>query len=488
MIPPAHLWMPPRVGSYGDEAVDLANLARPPERHLDAEQRLAVDALLSYGPGGRWVALESLIIEARQCGKTTNVLLPVTLFDLYLLPPDRIVWTAHLFRTARDAFDDFCACIEYSPELSRRTKHISYSHGEEYIETTAGAKLEFLARSQGGGRGLGGKRVVMDEALILSATTMGALLPVLSARGDPQVNYGSSAAKKDSAHLHRLIKRGRKSGDPSLIFLEWKSPGGWASPPCELGRDCPHMVEAPGCALDDESLWPFAGHAHGGRVSLEYIRAERRALPPEEFGRERMGWEEEAEDATCVIDLDKWATFYDLGSAATGPVCFALDVHPERWFAAIGMTGRRQDTLLHWQVLEHRPGMSWALGRALELDAEIANVGWVVDPDSPAGALITPMEKAGLVVHPISGREKAQACTSILNAAADGSGRHCGELDPALTQAWRDARTSDSGDGIKFVRKKSSGDISTLMVVTLSDHGFRVHGEKPALEPFALFG
>ena len=127
MIPPAHLWIPERAGSYGDEAVDLARIAG---RELDEEQALAVDAILSYRKGGKWAALESAIIEARQNGKTGGVLLPVVLFDLFLLPPDRIVWTAHLFKTSRDAFTDFVQCIETAPELSRRVKKIAYANGD----------------------------------------------------------------------------------------------------------------------------------------------------------------------------------------------------------------------------------------------------------------------------------------------------------------------------------------------------------------------
>lgn len=475
MINPAYLWIPPRVGSYGDEAVDLVRVARPPEMAPDEEQCQAIDAMLSYGPGGRWVALEAAILESRQNGKTDEVLLPVTLFDLYLLPPDRIVWTAHLFRTARDSFDAFCACVAYSPELSRRTKKISYSHGEEYIETTAGAKLEFLARERGGGRGLGGKRVVFDEALILSASAMGALLPVLSARDDPQVNYGSSAAKRDSTQLHSIVRRGRKGGDPSLIYIEYRAAGSWSRPPCSRGIDCPHVVGTDGCALDDEARWLQANHAmRHNRITVEYVRAERRALPPLEFGRERLGWEEEAEDESTVIDLETWARWFDPQTTAQGVVSLSLDVHPDLQWAAIGETGRRADGLRHWKVLVHGPGMGWLLEQAIRVNQR-KNCGWSVDPSSPAGALIPELENAGLVVHRVKAQEAAQACTSMLAAAVDGTGRHGGDLDDALTQAWKDAATIPAGDSVRFGRKKSSGDITPLMVVTLSDHGFRVH-------------
>lgn len=485
MIEPAYRWVPPRVGSYGDEALDLARLARPPDLWPDEEQCAAVDAMLSYGPGGRWLALESVLIEPRQNGKTDQVLLPVTLFDLYMLPPDRIMWTAHLFSTARDSFDAFCACVEHSPELSRRTKKISYSHGKEYILTTAGAKLEFLAREHGGGRGKGAKRVVFDEALILSSSSVGTLIPTLSARGDPQVLYGSSAAKRTSSQLHRLIKRGRAGGDRSLIYLEYRADGSWSKPSCDKGPDCPHVVGVDGCAFDDEAQWRKANHAmRHGRITAEYLRGERDALDPLEFGRERLGWEEEAEGESSIIDMARWADWLDVGSASASPVALSVDVHPERRWAAIGMTGKRTDGLRHWQILAHGPGMSWALAKVLELDAELANCGWFVDPDSPAGALIPEMEQAGLTVHRVSSRDKSAATAAVLEAALGGAGRHLGQAE--LDRAWRDARTKDTPDGVVLTRRKSTGDITCVMAVALSDHGFRLL-EPASYDPLESF-
>jgi len=323
LVDPAFLSIPPRRGSYGDEACDLTEKAG---RVLDDEQRLAVDAMLSYGPGGRWVALESAILEARQNGKTGGIILPCVLFDMFLMPPDRIVWTAHIFRTARDAFNDILGLIEGCADLSRRVKKVSASHGEEFIElhkpktsskansTTRGAKLEFLARSKGGGRGLGGKRIVMDEALFLAAEAMGALMPTLAARsmlGDPHIMYGSSAGVLGSDHLRTIRNRGRAGNDPSLIYAEWCAPGSWDNPGCDLGPECPHTAETDGCALDDETLWPRANHALGRRISYDYVRAERRALPPEEFGRERLGWFTEPAGVDIENLLARWSECVD---------------------------------------------------------------------------------------------------------------------------------------------------------------------------------
>src|SRR6266508_3733265 len=291
LVRPAHLWVPPRVGSYGAEVVDLARLAG---RDVDPEQALAIDALCSYGPGGNWLALEQAIIEARQNGKTNGVLIPIVLADLFLWEADELSWTAHLFKTTRKAFNEFKRCIEFSSELSRRVKRIGESHGEEEIElhhpdgpTGQGALLQFLARSKGGGRGLSGKRVVLDEALILSAASMGSLVPTLATRPNAQISYGSSAGQLGSKHLRSLQRRGRAGDDPSLIWVEWCDDGTWADPPCVQGLECSHLYGVSGCALDDEVRWLRANHTLGKRISYDYVRSERRTLDPVEFGRER---------------------------------------------------------------------------------------------------------------------------------------------------------------------------------------------------------
>lgn len=486
MIDPAHLWVPPRVGSYGDEAVDLAKLAG---LDLDEEQRLAVDAMLSFGPGGAWVALESAIVEGRQNGKSVRVLLPVTLWDLFMLEPDRIVWTAHLFKTARDAFDAFCVCVDTAPELSRRVKNIAHGKGEEAIELHNGGTLEFLARSSGGGRGLGGKRVVFDEALILAATTLGALIPTLSARPNPHISYGSSAGKVNSDHLHSLKERGRRGGDPSLIWVEWCASGSWDEPSCEREK-CPHLYGVPGCTLDDEARWPQANHALGrGRITYTFVRAERRTLPVREFGRERLGWHETPVSAAGVLPEALWNPGrLDPNSSAVGRVGIGLDASPDLLSAAVAMTGTRADGKRHWQVLKYDAGTSWvapylqglrnpAESEFEELrDIEPLDFGPVaIDPSSPAGALITDLAEAGFEVEEVNGRSLVQAWGSFKKDVDDDNGRHIGQ--PELDQAIRDARNAPSGDVERFSRKKSSGDICPLVAVTLSDHMLRVAPE-----------
>jgi len=461
LVPPAHLWVPPRVGSYGDEAVDLAQLAG---RELDAAQVLAVDAFLSYGPGGRWVALESAVVEARQNGKTGGVLLPVVLFDLFLLGADRIVWTAHLFKTARDAFADFRTCIDSAPELSRRVKKITYANGEESIELTSGAVLEFLARSKGGGRGLGGKRLVFDEALFLSAEAMGALIPTLAARGDPQINYGSSAGKGESDHLRALRDRGRGGGDPSLVWVEWCAPGGWDDPSCDLGMRCPHTLGTDGCALDDESLWPLANPALGRRISYEFLRSERRALPAAEFGRETLGWFDLPEGAGRPITTAQWAKLKrDLAVPPEGPRRFFLDCSPGLTSGSIGVAVDRGG-LPHVELADYRPRTEWMVARAVELNDRYPDSVFGAFAGGAVMALAEDFADAGLTVRTFTGHEMGLACAHLQKLVTDEGMTHSG--DALFAQALEGAVKRDLGDDLWMWSRRKSTDISPIVAAT----------------------
>lgn len=477
---PAYLSVPARVGSYGDEAIDLARMyGRPP----DAEQCVAIDAMLSYRPGGRWAALESAVIEPRQNGKTGGIMLPVTLFDLFLLPPDKIVWTAHLFRTAREAFTDVVGIVDGTPELSRRVKKITYANGEEAIELHSGARLEFLARSKGGGRGIGGKRVVMDEALFLSAEAMGALMPTLSARsmhGDPHLMFGSSAGVLGSDHLRGLRDRGRKGDDPSLVWVEWCAPGSWDAPGCLLGPECPHTVGTDGCVLDDETLWRLANPALGQRISFDYIRSERRALPPEEFGRERLGW---FTDPAGVggVPLEAWSECVDEESKPSGRPVFMVDASPGSKSAAIVACMWRPDGLPHLEVVAHGVGTAWVAGRAVELQRH-RPLDWVIDPGGPAGALLPELAQAGIEPRQMTTRDLGQACEAFTTAVVGRGLRHLG--DPALARAVVGAGRRDIGDGLwAWSRRKSDTDISPLVAATGAFWGLSVSPPPQAPPP-----
>lgn len=490
--PPAHLWVPPGArGNYGDVVADLADrMGRP----LDVAQRVAVDALTSYGPGGKWLALEGLIKQPRRNGKTAGVITAIAFADLFLWKADRIAWTAHLFKTTSEAFGDHQKLIARVPEFSRRVKQIHSGKGEESIELHSGARIDYLARSKGGGRGLEGKRVVIDEALFFSAESAEALLPILATADNAQIMYGSSACKVESTGLRALTRRGRAGNDPSLVYVDWSAPGGWANPGCRRGAKCPHTLGTAQCALDDPNLWLAANPAvAAGRIAIGFLEKMRRTLSPLGFGREFLGWDEDGpEDTASPIDLDLWDSRADALSSIAGPKVWAIDVTPAGTRTSISVAGQRTDGRPHLELIENGPGTGWVVARMRELLAahetrrikvgEKYKNGVILDPAGPGGELSPRLKAANIDPYLASSQDVGQGCAALLTGIRDDALTHIGqqEVHDALDGAGR----RELGDGgWALSRRHSEVDISPIMSFALALQALRLAESAPVRAP-----
>jgi hypothetical protein len=465
---PAYLWVPEHASSAAAEAIDLATSLG---MILDGEQCLALEAILAEKANGQWAGFEAAIIAARQNLKT-YLLEALVLADLFLFGSNLVIWTAHLFPTTMEAFRDLKRIIEANDHLRRRVKRISEANGEESFELVSGQRLLFRARSKSGGRGLTGDRVILDEAFALGASEMGSLLPTMSARPNPQVVYASSAGKTGSHVLRTVRDRGRAGGDPSLVYVEW------CAPVVACGDDrCDHHAEAPGCALDDVGAWRCANPALGRRITAEHIEAERRALPPEEFARERLGWWEEPAGNVAGLPLNLWeaSALPDLPGTL---LALSVDVTPDLAFASVGRATAVPGGVL-LDLARHRRRTSWVADEVARLRSDLG-VPVVLDLGGPAAVLnseLARMETPIVTVNPATG-DVAQACSALLDGLIRRTVWH--SADPLLDAAVRGASRRPLGDGAwAWSRKNSLADISPLVAVTLALWGIGQSAETP---------
>jgi hypothetical protein len=486
MVQPAHLWVPERAGSYGPEVLDLCRMAG---LTFEVEQEAAIDALMSHDHKGRYLAPDAAVIEPRQNGKTNRIMVPMTLADLYLFPPDKIMHTAHRFRTTADTFQVMRAVIDGCFELRRRVKRILASQVQMSIELVNGATCDFLARTDMAGRGLGGRRVNLDEAFALQAGQLGALLPTSLARPDSQTLYASSAGKTDSSVLRELRARGRAGGDPDLIWVEWCAAGDWDDPPCELGKRCNHHRSTAGCALDREDLQRAANPlVRAGRIEMRSIRRLRKSMTPLEFGREILGWwDPEKIDETIPIALDLWDACADPHSRVAGPICLSFDVSPSRASAGIGLAGMTAAGVRHAELIAYRSGRpEWVVAELVRLkgrhrlmeilDGEGPKAkrvpAIVCDPAGPAATLLPALKAAGITPILMTARSMGAACGGLQDDVKAGPSVfvHLGQaqVDLAVEGA---ARRSVGDGGWAFARKRSaemSVDICPVVAVAVA--------------------
>jgi hypothetical protein len=456
LVEPAFRSHPPFEKTLGPEVADLARLVG---FDPDPEQELALDLIFAFGPDLRSVAFEIAVICSRQNLKT-GVYKMAALGWLFITEEHLVVWSAHEFPTSAEAFRDISELIEGSEWLSRRVKTIYRGHGDESIELLTGQRLVFKTRTKGGGRGLTGDKVVLDEGMFLQPQHMGALLPTLSARPDPQVVYGASAGLAESGVLRGVRDRGRAGGDPRLAYLEWCDdlPGGCGSPRCA------HELGAVGCRLDDVERWARSNPALGRRITVEYIAAERRAMPPEEFGRERLGWWDEPEDQVKPIPLLEWA---HLGIAQPdpppSPAGFFLDCSPGLESASVGVVALHEERP-HLELADYRPGAGWLVARAVELDNRYPGTPFAVFANGAVSALLPELKLAGIEPVEFTGQDMGRACVHLQKLVAGGGVTH--SRDPLFATALEAAVKRNIGDDLWTWSRRRSGDISPIVSVT----------------------
>lgn len=425
--------------SAGQEAAELAASAG---LVLDDWQRFVLDVGLSERQDGTWSAFEVGLIVPRQNGKG-SILEARELAGLFLFDERLILHSAHEFKTANEAFLRIRSLIERTPDLARKVKQIRQAN-EVSIETKTGARLLFVARSRGSGRGFSGDCVILDEAFNLGAEAMGALLPTLSAKPNPQIWYTSSAPMEGSVQLHAVRRRALAGGSPRLAFMEWS-------------------IDPETDRVDDPVSWAKANPSFGIRIGEEFVRAEIDAMPAPEFARERLGVPDpEPVEDPPLFPLADWNRLADPSSEFGGKVAFTVDVAPGGEWAAIAMVALRPDGLPHVELVDHRPGVDWLAARRAELDRAHRPKMWVRDPSGPAVELVGKFRD-------LKGRESTEAATRLVSAVAEGSFRWlCDErFAVGLSAAVVGARRKDQGDGNwKWSRLGSGVDISPLVSMT----------------------
>lgn len=470
----------PRVSNYppygttaGQEAVELAASAG---LHLDPWQREILRHSLGERPDGTWSAFEVAVIVSRQNGKGA-LLEARELAGLLLFGEKLVMHSAHEMKTATEAFRRVRELFTNHDDMRRRVARVTLQRGDEGIELKNGARLRFVARSNGSGRGFSGDCIILDEAYAVTDGQVEAMMPTMSARPNPQVWYTSSPPLDavTGAQLFRVRRRGLVGGSRLAYF--------------DFGADgC--LDNLTGIDLDDRELWRATNPAYGYRIAEEFIEAERQAMSDAGFARERLGiWPPDLSEGYQVIKADDWQSAADPQSQISGRLVFAPAVSLDRARCSIGVAGARADGLRHVEVIENHPGTGWVVPRVVELVARHKPAAVVVDEFGPTGSLIAPLEEAGVKVERVGTGDVARAFGMFYDGICGDEParilRHIGQ--PELDAAVAGAVTRSLGEGKAWDRKNAAIDITPLVAVTNANWGFTHFGTRKAATPWVMY-
>lgn len=476
---PAYRLVPPAKSSAGAEAVDLAASAG---LILEPHQVNVLHGALGERPDGRWSAFEVGVVEPRQNGKGA-IITARELAGLYLFGEELQTHTAHRFDTCLEGFRRIRDLIVDTPDLSRRVRKISDSHGQESIElANPTQRLLFKARSKGSGRGFSGDVVYLDEAFYL--LDLGSLIPTMSARRNPQLWYLSSAPlpRLESDTLRRLCKRGRagarsRKRPGRLAYFEW-----CATVSTDPKDRAAWQAEVAGL-LDDPQARAAANPGMGYRLTVEFTDTERAAMTDEDFARERLGIYPEIEDDVVeppAIDGEDWTACMAPGSKPVDPVVLAFEVSVDRkWSAVAAASASTVGAGKHVEIVENAPGTGWVVDWLLARQESLQPTAIVCNPSGPAGGLLADCKARGVRISEASQADFAKASQAAVDEISNHLWRHLGQ--PELDKAVAGALKRPSGDAFVFDRR-ADVDISPFVAVTLA----AAYATAEALEPFLI--
>jgi hypothetical protein len=458
---PRHLWVPEYDHTFGPEAIELC---RQIGLILDDWQQFVLTILLAVR-GGKWAALQAGLEVPRQNGKG-GVYEAREIAGLFLLGEELLVHSAHEQKTSNQALERMEALIEGSAALSRRVRRISKTANREGVYLNNGHKLLYTTRTDGAMRGFSCDFFGADEAMHLKETAHNAFFSTMSARPNPQILYAGSAVDQQTMPngvvFARLRERALRGDEKRLAYFGWSAP-----------FDDPEKVTLE--AAQDPHNWAAGNPAFGIRIGRDFVEQEQRALSARGFAVERLGvgdWPDTSEGHGIVIAIEKWRALIDATSSALDPVCFAVDVRPDRSSSSIAVAGRRQDGHRHGEIVDRRPGTDWVVERAFQLTSKHKHVGLIVDPKSPAASLIPALNKRlNFEVTEVTATEHAQACGMIFDAVTGDvpTLRHLGTLE--LEASLKGAVKRKLNDAWAWSRTASTVDISPLVALTLAYWG-----------------
>ena len=374
-------------------------------------QRLVAEVAGEIMPATGLPAYREVRISVpRQSGKTTQIL--VAELDRVLSWGRRqtVIYASQDRISSRSKLEEQAVILADSPlgkmfSMRRQT-------GFEQLIWPNGSTIGITASGKTSGHGKTIDLGVIDEAF--SATDWRleqAFRPAMLTRANAQMWVLSTAGTDESVFWNDKVDDGRarvEAGSTSgVAFFEWSA--------------------NPDADADDPATWYSCMPALGRTVSVDTVQADHDSLTPDEFARAFLNIR--ASGGAPVIPAQAWAACWDGSSKPGGGVCMGFDVTPDRGFGSIGMASRVAGRT-HVELVDHRPGTDWMVGRILELQRKWAPYKIGFEPAGPAGSLRLDLIGAGVKAEPTDGRGYAQACKSFYDAVIDGQVAPSGPARP----------------------------------------------------------
>ncbi|MBF9326019.1 terminase large subunit domain-containing protein [Mycobacteroides chelonae] len=362
--------------------------------------------ILAKRPDGLYASDTTTISIPRQSGKT--YLIGAIVFALCIKYPGlRCIWTAHLFKTARETFESMQGLADM-PSVKPYIKRIYSGSGDEKIIFTNGSVIMFGARERGFGRGFPNIGVlIFDEAQILTSKALDDMTPSTNVAKNPLILTMGTPPKPD---------------DPSEFFSTQRIDAGIEvdeDDVSEFDDDVPReslYVEFSadrGCDPSDRAQWLKAIPAFPNRVTERAVRRMRKILGEASFLREGLGIWDRVVKFKRIIPKSLWASAIDLGPESDAlPSAIGVDMSHSRELsisAAWALDNGRVHVEEVWSGFDISAGKTWLAETSKRIDI-------LIDSASPAAAMLPDLLAKRCRARQTTAQDMAKACGAWLDS------------------------------------------------------------------------
>lgn len=430
---------------------------------LDLWQAELAKCILAKDAEGFYAADTVVISICRQAGKT--FLIGCLVFaDCIKNPGTTTVWTAHRFKVSRETFNELKA-LAASPLLA---PHIDYdaittAAGNECIPFRNGSRIVFAARERGAIRGFTKvRRLILDEAQILTEMAMSDLVPTTNQAENPQIILmGTPPKPTDPGEVFTALRADALAGTTEgVLYIEFS-----ADPTCES---------------DDWEAVRQANPSYPKRTGKRAILRLRKLLTNDaDYRREGLGiWDTDAMRSV----LPAWSgCAVEIKPPKVTVIGLAVSLDGE--WGSIGGAGLWPNDKVHVGAVDRRPGSAWMVAEAKRIQ-DVRGCLVVLDEKCPDASLAPALLKAGVKFIELNLDVYIEACSQFVNWVKDHllTHSHTTDLDDAImVAAWRMI-----GDRKVWGRKQSTADVSMLEAVTLAARQAALTKPDPPPPPVSL--
>ena len=451
--------------SKGAQVAELAERIGQP---LLEWQKLILDDMLTMDKQGMFIRKTSLLLIARQSGKS-HLARMRCLAGLFMFGEKDILIMSSNRGMAMKSFNIMADIIERNDWMRAQLKDgdpkkgIRRTNGDERIILASGAQLEVRAATSDGARGMTADFLWIDELREVSTAAMDAAKSVTLARMNSQRLFTSNAGSADSTELNNLHEACRNYPPKSLGYYEYSAPDF--------------------CDIWDRKAWAMANPSMGYLISVEAIEETIASSTTDAARTESLCQWISALNCPFSTEVLENSSDSTLEMTVGAYTIFGFDVSPSRRNGSLVAGQLLPDGRIGIGILETYSSQvaidELKMAASIKAWCDIYKPRLVCYDKYATQTIADRLANAGVMVEDVSGQQFYKACGDLLEGLTNLRVVHNGQK--SLIEQFQNTAAKINDSAWRIIKRRSSGDISAPIGLAMVVSKLMIPQPKPQI-------